>query len=103
MNAHRDCDKCCGRVALWLSGEDILRVTGRKDAFGEVENTPDGKPGWICNTCRFEKKEKSDWVIEGPRHIDRHSVISQNHYEVLKQLRIDISRQKILSEKAHNE
>jgi NADH-quinone oxidoreductase subunit G len=37
---------------------------------------------FICNECRFEKKEKSDWTIEGPRHIDRNSVISANHYEV---------------------
>ena len=102
MDAHRDCDKCCGRVALWLSGENVLRVTGRKDVYGEIEDTPDGKPGWICNTCRFEKKHVNDWVIEKPRHIDRHSVISQNHYEELKQLKIDISKQKLLAEKAHN-
>ena len=102
MNAHRDCDKCCGKVALWMSGEEIYRVTARKDQFGEVEDSPDGKPGWICNTCRYDKKVKSDWTIEGPRHIDRHSVISQNHYEQLKQLKIDISKQKKLLEKAHN-
>jgi NADH-quinone oxidoreductase subunit G len=24
-----------------------------------------------------------DWIIEGPRKIERHSVISQNHYEKL--------------------
>ena len=35
---------------------------------------------WICNDCRFEKKHTSDWVIEGPRLIDRHSVIAQGHY-----------------------
>jgi NADH-quinone oxidoreductase subunit G len=35
---------------------------------------------WICNTCRFEKKKVSDWVIEGPTRVDRHSVISQGHY-----------------------
>jgi NADH-quinone oxidoreductase subunit G len=103
MNAHRDCDTCCGRVALWLSGEEVLRVTGRKDPYGELEKDAQGRTGWICNTCRFEKKNKADWVIEGPRHIDRHSVISQNHYETLKQLKIDISRQKKLSEKAHND
>ncbi len=102
MDAHRDCDKCCGRVAIWLSGDDVLRVTGRKDTYGEIEDAPDGKPGWICNTCRFEKKHVNDWVIEKPRHIDRHSVISQNHYEELRQLKIDISKQKLLAEKAHN-
>ena len=31
-------------------------------------------------TCRFEKKKTSDWVIEGPTLISRHSVISAGHY-----------------------
>ncbi|HMU14416.1 MAG TPA: 2Fe-2S iron-sulfur cluster-binding protein [Flavobacteriales bacterium] len=74
MDAHRDCDKCSGKVVVWYKGEEILRVTGRKDQWGEVEE-------FICNTCRFEKKKTSDWVIEGPRKIDRHSVISQGHYD----------------------
>jgi NADH-quinone oxidoreductase subunit G len=103
LDAHRDCETCCGRVALWLSGEEVLRVTARKDTYHEVEKDAEGQAGWICNTCRFEKKKTSDWVIEGPRHIDRHSVISQNHYEYLKQLKMDLSHQKLLGEKAHNE
>jgi NADH-quinone oxidoreductase subunit G len=45
---------------------------------------PNGQPGWICNECRFEKKKTSDWVIEGPTKIDRHSVISQGKYQGLK-------------------
>ena len=94
MDAHRDCKKCCGKTAVWLSGNEVLRVTGRKDKYGEVEE-------WICNECRFDKKNIADWTIEGPRHIDKHSVISQNHYEQLKQLKIDISRQKLIAEKAH--
>jgi len=77
LDAHRDCDKCSGKVVLWTAGGDILRVTGRKDKYGEVHD-------FICNTCRFEKKENSDWVIEGPRKIDHHSVISQNKYELPK-------------------
>ena len=44
MEAHRDCDKCCGKVTVWKFGEDIYRVTGRKDEFGEIEE-------FICNTC----------------------------------------------------
>jgi NADH-quinone oxidoreductase subunit G len=80
MNAHRDCDKCCGDVTLWNRGDDVLRVTARKDQWGEVENDKEGKPGWICNTCRFDKKETKDWTIEGPSIINRHSVISQGHY-----------------------
>jgi NADH-quinone oxidoreductase subunit G len=77
MNAHRECSKCSGKVAAWMFGNEIYRVTGRKDEFGEVEE-------FICNECRFEKKEVSDWVIEGPRHIKRQSVISANHYEEMK-------------------
>jgi len=95
MDAHRDCKSCSGKVAVWVSGDDILRVTGRKDEFGEVED-------WICNECRFEKKEMTDWVIEGPRKINRHSVIAQNHYRVVKNLKIDVSNQKNISENAHN-
>lgn len=73
MDAHRDCPTCSGKVTLWNRGEEVFRVTARKDQWGEVED-------WICNTCRFDKKQTSDWVIEGPRLIDRHSVISQGHY-----------------------
>jgi NADH-quinone oxidoreductase subunit G len=51
VNAHRDCatDKCNGHVTLWYKGKDAAR-NGRKDAYGEVKE-------WICNTCRFDKKE----------------------------------------------
>jgi NADH-quinone oxidoreductase subunit G len=75
VDAHRNCDKCSGKVVLWYQKDEVLRVTGRKDQWGEVEE-------FICNTCRFEKKQTSDWTIEGPRHINHHSVISANHYEV---------------------
>ena len=77
VNAHCSCDKCSGKAVLWYSGDEVLRVTARKDKWGEVEE-------FICNTCRFERKKTSDWTIEGPRHIDRHSVIAQNHYEKLE-------------------
>jgi NADH-quinone oxidoreductase subunit G len=87
VDAHRDCDKCSGKVRLWYKGEEVLRVTGRKDAYGEVHD-------WICNTCRFDKKQTSDWVIEGPAKIERSSVISANHYESLRALKNTIERQK---------
>lgn len=80
MDAHRDCPTCSGKVTLWNRGDEVFRVTARKDEWGEIEDAADGKPGWICNTCRFEKKKTSDWTIEGPRLINRHSVISQGHY-----------------------
>lgn len=89
MDAHRDCDKCSGKVVLWEQGGEVLRVTGRKDRYGEVHD-------FICDDCRFEKKKTSDWVIEGPRKIDRHSVISQNHYVELKQIEIDTKEQQRL-------
>lgn len=75
MDAHRDCPTCSGKVTLWTRGEEVLRVTARKDQYNEVEE-------FICNTCRFDKKETKDWTIEGPRHIERNSVISVNHYEL---------------------
>ena len=81
VEAHRDCEheKCSGKVTLWYKGEDVLRVTARKDQYGEVEE-------FICNTCRFDKKKTSDWVIEGPRKVSNQSVISSNHYETLMPL-----------------
>ena len=74
FDAHRACTKCSGKVVLWMKGEELLRVTGRKDKYGEVEE-------FICNDCRFDSKEVKDWDIEGARKIERHSVISQNHYQ----------------------
>ena len=63
-----------------MRGDEVFRVTARKDEWGEVETRPDGTPGWICNECRFEKKQTKDWVIEGPALIPRSSVIAQGHY-----------------------
>lgn len=82
VDAHRDCSnpKCCGEVRLWMRGDEVYRVTGRIDEWGEVKDATNGKPGWICNECRFDKKKVSDWVIEGPTNVNRHSVISQGHY-----------------------
>ncbi len=74
MDAHRDCEKCSGKAVVWMYGKEIYRVTARKDKYGEVHD-------YICNTCRFDKKSISDWTIEGARDIDRHSVISQGHYD----------------------
>jgi NADH-quinone oxidoreductase subunit G len=79
MEASCACDKCSGNVLLWMFGNEIYRVTARKDKYGEVEDQ-NGKPGWICNTCRFEKKSPENWNIIGPRTINRHSVISQGKY-----------------------
>src|ERR1043165_4612527 len=77
VDAHRECSKCCGKVRLWMRGDEVFRVTARKDKWGEVHE-------FICNECRFEKKKVSDWIIEGPTKVDRHSVISFNHYVGMK-------------------
>jgi NADH-quinone oxidoreductase subunit G len=79
VDAHRDCPTCSGKVMLWYKGDDVIRVTARKDENHEVEE-------FICNTCRFDKKATKDWVIEGPSRIDHTSVISSNHYDTLKPL-----------------
>ncbi len=88
MDAHRDCEnpKCKGLVRLWLKGDEILRVTARKDQWDEVHD-------FICNTCRYDKKKKTDWIIEGPTQVNRHSVISQNHYNHLNELKVQVMKQ----------
>ncbi|MFM2395235.1 MAG: hypothetical protein RLZZ546_3218 [Bacteroidota bacterium] len=87
MDANRSCTKCSGKVRLWYQGNEILRVTARKDEFGEVVD-------WICNDCRYDKKATSDWNIEGPAKINKHSVISANHY--LHDMKKEISLQKAM-------
>jgi NADH-quinone oxidoreductase subunit G len=74
VDAHRSCSKCGGKTVLWMKGNEVLRVTGRKDQYGELEE-------FICNDCRFGHKQATDWVVEGPRNIERISVIGQNHYK----------------------
>jgi NADH-quinone oxidoreductase subunit G len=84
MDAHCKCDKCSGKATVWLKGDEVIRVTSRKDQYDEIQ-----VEDYICNTCRFGRKDVKDWVIEGPRHIDRHSVISLNHYQTpLNELRM---------------
>ena len=82
VDAHRKCDKCCGKTRVWLKGEEVVRVTARKDQWDEVEE-------FICNSCRYDHKKKLDWVIEGPSHISRQSVISAGHYEHLNELKVE--------------
>lgn len=86
VDAHCGCKKCSGKVRLWFKGDEILRVTARKDEYGEVVD-------WICNECRFERKKLSDWTIEGPAQVNRHSVIAQNHYEDLREVKFTTQMQ----------
>lgn len=68
-----NCGKCSGKVTLWYRGDEVIRVTARKNEWGEVKE-------FICNTCRFERKKTSDWTLEGPTKIAGKSVISANKY-----------------------
>ena len=85
LDANRNCTTpgCCGKATLWLRGDEVFRVTARKDEWGEVQSY-DGKTGWICNTCRFETKKTESWTIEGITTISRHSVIGANKYKTLE-------------------
>jgi NADH-quinone oxidoreductase subunit G len=85
VDAHRDCPTCTGKVRLWMRGQEVFRVTARKDQWGEVEE-------FICNDCRFHKKETKDWVIEGPSVIARSSVIAQGHYVGTKKTQVVIDQ-----------
>jgi len=89
-NAHRDCDKCCGKTTVWMFGNEIQRVTARKDEYHEVEE-------FICNTCRFDKKDVNDWVIEGPRKFEKFSVINRNNY-ALHPPKVEIKTEKFILE-----
>ena len=73
VDAHRDCPTCSGEVSLWYRGAEVIRVTARKNEWGEAT-------AFICNTCRFDKKQTADWVIDGPTKVSRASVISANKY-----------------------
>ncbi len=74
MDSHRDCKKCSGKVVLWMRGNEVYRITGRKDQYNELKE-------FICNDCRFENYDVKNWIIEGPREIANESVINSNHYE----------------------
>jgi NADH-quinone oxidoreductase subunit G len=86
MDVHRSCDKCSGKAVAWMRGDEVVRVTARRDAFGEVED-------WICDDCRFERKDGAAWTFEAPRRIERGSVIGQNHYTELRQLLLATEKQ----------
>jgi NADH-quinone oxidoreductase subunit G len=74
FDAHRECTKCSGKAVVWLRGDEVYRVTGRKDEYGEVRD-------FICNECRWDHFSKEDWVIEGPRKFEAWSVINANKYD----------------------
>lgn len=79
MEASCECNKCQGKAVVWMFGDEIYRVTARKDEYGEVA-TIDDQTAWLCNECRYDKKDAKLWNIEGPLKLDAGSVISQGHY-----------------------
>ncbi len=96
FDAHRECTKCCGKTTVWMFGNEIYRVSARKDENNEVETQADGSVGWICNDCRFESKDLNKWTIEGPRKMQKWSVINQNNYTA-KLDKVDIEADSRLS------
>jgi NADH-quinone oxidoreductase subunit G len=73
FNAHRECThQDVVEKQQYGCLETRFSVTGRKDVYHEVEE-------FICNSCRFDHKEVTDWVIEGPRNLTK-TVINQNNY-----------------------
>lgn len=83
FDAHRECPHCSGKAVLWMFGDRIQRVTSRKDVYKEVEE-------FICNECRFDHKNPSDWIIEGPRKFKKESVLNINNYTThLKRVKIN--------------
>jgi len=91
MDASCECSKCSGKAVVWMVGKEVYKVSTRQDKYGEVE-VENGKPNWICDECRFEKKDTSKLNIEGPTKIDRHSVISQGHYQKPNPLKTEIKK-----------
>lgn len=73
VDAHRDCPTCSGKAQVWFRGNEVYRVTARKNEYNEVED-------WICNTCRFDKKDINDWTLEKPSVVSKDSVVRQGHY-----------------------
>ncbi len=70
-HAHRNCPSCSGKVTLLTKGDEVLRVSARKDEFHEVED-------FICNECRFEKKNTNDWIIDEVAVFEKDSVMNVN-------------------------
>jgi NADH-quinone oxidoreductase subunit G len=57
------------KTTVWMFGNDS--ACGEEKMYHEVEE--------FCNSCRFDHKEVTDWVIEGPK-IRQRLVINQNNY-----------------------
>jgi NADH-quinone oxidoreductase subunit G len=55
-----------------MFGDEIQRVTGRKDVYHEVDE-------FICNGCRFDHKDPTTGSLK-VQELFKDSVINQNNY-----------------------
>ena len=39
VDAHRDCDKCCGKVTLWNRGDEVFQGNSPKRSMGRSTET----------------------------------------------------------------
>jgi NADH-quinone oxidoreductase subunit G len=63
---------CSGKTTVWMFGDEIQRVTGRKDEYHEVDE-------FICNGCRFDHKDIADGLLKDQEHLKRFGY-QQNKY-----------------------
>jgi NADH-quinone oxidoreductase subunit G len=52
------------KTTVWMFGDEIQRVTGRKDEYHEVDE-------FICNGCRFDHKELLIGLLKDQEHSKR--------------------------------
>ena len=55
---------CCGKTTVWMFGDEIQRVTGRKDEFHEVDE-------FICNRCRFDHKDVKTGLLKDQENLKK--------------------------------
>jgi NADH-quinone oxidoreductase subunit G len=59
------------KTTVWMFGDEIQRVTGRKDVYHEVEE-------FICNSCRFDHRRLIGLLKDQENR--QRPVINQNNY-----------------------
>ena len=74
-----------------MFGDEVLRVSARKDQFSEVED-------FICNECRYDHKHKEDWTIEGPHRFGNYSVLNINRNSFENKEKVDIDTDELTLE-----
>jgi NADH dehydrogenase/NADH:ubiquinone oxidoreductase subunit G len=63
MDATCGCTKCSGKAVVWMFGNEIYRVTARKDKYGEVEDQKMGNQlGFAMIVVLTKKKLLNGWL-----------------------------------------